>query len=66
MRASRREGRAPPGLVARARACGKRRQEQFSDRLLENGQVRDFFGSLSEHVAAHLLQDSQDEGFVIP
>ena len=51
MRASRGEGRARPGLVARARVCGERRQEQFSDLLLENGQVRDFFSSLLIHLA---------------
>ena len=40
-----------PGLVARARACGERGEEQFSDHRVENGWARDFFSSLLEHVA---------------
>ena len=43
---SRPEGRARPGLVARARACGQRREEQFSACVVAFGQARDFFGSL--------------------
>ena len=43
---SRREGRARPGLVARARACRERGEEQVSDLVFENGWRRDFISGL--------------------
>jgi len=48
---SRGEGRARPGLVARARACGERGAERISDLVAGNGWTRDFFSNLLEHVA---------------
>ena len=63
---SRGEGRARPGLVARARDCGERGEEQVSDLVVESGWRRDFFSSLPESVAQKCqpvlrVQDMQNQ-----